>query len=153
MEALKIKKEYWRNQKGITLVELLAALLISSLVIIILMTTLSIGFKYNISESKKVRLQQEANLVIATITSKHRDGECYKLDVEEEKLFFYTCDEEKIQEGSVTDNRFNYQVETNHFSGNPKKNDLVLELTVIDPDNVNLKVEIHSTISRVKTEK
>ncbi|WP_269052297.1 hypothetical protein [Sporosarcina sp. G11-34] len=118
------------------------------------MTTISIGFKYNISESKKVRLQQEANLVIATITNKHRLGECYNLDEKDKKLYFYKCDsdENMILEGSVTGNKFNYEVDTSEFSGYPKKDNLELKLIVIDPDNSNLKVEIQSTISRIKTD-
>jgi type II secretory pathway pseudopilin PulG len=141
-----------KNENGLTLIELLATILLSSMVIIILMTTLSIGIKYNVSESKKVRLQQEANLVIATITNKHRDGDCYILDEEGEKLFFYKCDETKSKQGSVTENLFNYDINTNEFSGNPKKDDLEISLTVIDPVNEKLRVTINSTISRVKTD-
>lgn len=142
-----------RNENGLTLIELLATILLSSMVVIILMTTFSIGIKYNISESKKVRLQQEANLVIATITNKHRDGECYSLDKEGEKLFFYTCGDNKTKQESVTENLFKYEIDTNEFSGNPKKDDLEISLTVIDPVNEKLKVTINSTISRIKTDK
>ena len=111
--------KYCRNEKGVTLIELLAALILASVVAVIIMTTFSIGIKYNITESKKVRLQQEANLVIATITNKHRAGDCYNLSVTDDKLFFQTCD--GIVEGSVTNNLYEYRIETNGFLGNPKK--------------------------------
>jgi uncharacterized protein YxeA len=122
------------------------------MIIIILMTTLSIGIKYNISESKKVRLQQEANLIISTVTNKHRFGECYDLQENEGGLFFYKCNS-NVKNGSVTSNLYKYEINTNGFSGNPKKDDLELELTVIDPENEYLKVKVYSTISRIKTER
>ena len=151
MEATNIKYKYIENQKGITLVELLAALLLASVVIVIIMTSFSIGIKHNASESKKVLLQQEANLILATITNKHRAGDCYNLTVKNKKLFLLTCGGD--EDGSVTNNLFEYQINTHGFSGNPKKEDLTLELIVIDPENDHLNVIINSTISRIKTEK
>lgn len=147
-----MSRKYFENEEGVTLIELLAALILASIVVVLIMTTFSIGAKYNVSESKKVRLQQEANLVIATITNKHRAGECYNLDVNEyHKLFFQTCGG-GTEDKSVTENLFEYRIDTNGFSGNPKKDDLILELTVIDPEKDYLTVTVNSTISRIKTE-
>ncbi|MDN3449119.1 prepilin-type N-terminal cleavage/methylation domain-containing protein [Planococcus sp. APC 3906] len=144
------------NERGVTLLELIAALLLASLVVGILMTSFSIGAKHNVSASDTLRVQQEANLVIAKISAKHRSGECYNLKETGGKLFFVSyktgtaipCSEELTVE-AVSDSSYEYKVNTNGFLGNPKKCDLKLELTV---KSGTREVVLNSTISRIKTE-
>lgn len=154
-----------QNEKGITLIELLAVLLLASIIVGILTTTLSIGLNQKGTQSDKVRLQQEANLVISKITQKHRNGICYNLIDSNEELHFITykldtdCGEETeltvesrdTKRTVVTDNIFKYEINNNNFKGNPKKCDLKLRLTVKDPDNNKLKVTVNTIISRIKT--
>ena len=138
------------------MLELIAALLLASLVMGILMTSFSIGAKHNVSASDSLRMQQDANLVIAKISAKHRSGECYNLKATGGKLFFVSyktstaipCSEELAVE-AVTDNLYEYTIDTNGFLGNPKKCDLKLELTV---ESGTREVVLNSTISRIKTE-
>lgn len=148
--------KWLKNEEGVTLLELIAALLLASLVVGILMTSFSIGAKHNVSASDTLRIQQEANLVIAKISAKHRSGECYNLKETAGKLFFVAyktgtaipCSEELSVE-AVTDNVYGYRINTNGFSGNPKKCDLKLELAV---NSGTREVVLNSTISRIKTE-
>lgn len=120
------------------------------------MTAFSIGAKHNVSASDTVRLQQEANLIIAKISAKHRTGECYNIKETSGKLYFVSykpgtaipCSEE-LTKSAITDNLYEYKVETNEFLGNPKKCDLKLELTV---KSGTREVVLNSTISRIKTE-
>ncbi|PSL35204.1 hypothetical protein B0H99_108109 [Planomicrobium soli] len=121
------------------------------------MVSFSIGFKHNVSASDKVRMQQEANLVIAKITEKHRNGECYNLKNENGKLFFISykigtatkCSEIQSQT-LVTESNYIYKIDAHGFKGNPKKCDLNLKLIVSKDKAV---VEIDTTISRIKTAK
>lgn len=62
-----------------TLVEVLATLLLSSLVIMLIWTTVAISMKYNIVESKKLQMQQDANYMITDIQRIHRKYDCYKI--------------------------------------------------------------------------
>lgn len=68
-----------KNQKGITLVELIASLALVSLVALLIMTTLSIGIKHSVVESDRVRVQQEANLIVSKLLYTHRVGDAYCL--------------------------------------------------------------------------
>jgi len=69
------------NSKGVSLVELLAALALVSLVAVLIMTTLSIGIKKSVVENDKLRIQQEANILVSKILADHRLGEPYCLAV------------------------------------------------------------------------
>lgn len=68
-----------RKQKGMTLVEVLASLLITSLVIILIWTTILISIKYNIVESNKIQMQQEVNYIITDLQRIHREFNCYQI--------------------------------------------------------------------------
>lgn len=154
-EVRNINNKFIHNERGVTLLELIAALLLASLVVGILMTSFSIGAKHNISASDTVRLQQEANLVIAKISAKHRSGECYNIKETGGKLFFVSykhgtaipCSKE-LTTSAITDNLYEYKVKTNGFLGNPKKCDLKLELTV---SKGTRNIVLNSTITRIKT--
>ena len=56
-----------KKQSGMTLVEVLVVLVLSSLVTLLIWTTVSISIKYNINETKKLRLQQEMNYIITKL--------------------------------------------------------------------------------------
>lgn len=80
------------NQKGITLVEVLAGLTLVALVAGIAWTALSIGFKHTAVETNKTSLQQDANLIIATLTNEHRLNEKYSLTFDSNnQLVIRTC--------------------------------------------------------------
>ncbi|MGE6488274.1 type II secretion system protein [Paenisporosarcina sp. NPDC076898] len=70
-------RNYFKNNQGITLVELIAALALVSMVAILIMTTLGIGFKHSIAEANKTSTQQEANLIVSKLLNTHRTGDCY----------------------------------------------------------------------------
>ncbi|MBD7983021.1 prepilin-type N-terminal cleavage/methylation domain-containing protein [Sporosarcina sp. Sa2YVA2] len=76
----------WK-ERGMTLVEVLVTLLLSSLIIVLISTTIMISMKYNIAESKKTQMQQEANYIITDIQRIHRQYSCYEIienEVDEE---------------------------------------------------------------------
>jgi len=75
-----------KNQNGVTLVELIAALALVTMVAVLIMTTLSIGIKRSMIENDKTRVQQEANLVVAKVLNKHREGDLYCLSVQSGNL-------------------------------------------------------------------
>ena len=69
------------NQQGITLVELIAALALVSMVAVLIMTTLSIGIKQSIIENDKVQIQQQSNLIVSQLLNIHRKGEPYCMEL------------------------------------------------------------------------
>lgn len=146
---------YMKDESGISLLELIAALLIASIIVVILMTTFSVGMKHNVSATDQLRLQQDANLIISKITAKHQQGECYNLANTNEQVFVISFDRDKDQMCSIEKERtmisngsYRYSIKTNGFNKDPKKCDLKLELTVQEGKQ---QLTINSAISRIKT--
>jgi prepilin-type N-terminal cleavage/methylation domain-containing protein len=81
-----VKMKYMNNQKGLSLVELMAALALVSIVAVLIMTTLTLGIKKSVAENDKVRVQQEANILVAKLLNNHREGDLYCLIIIGEEL-------------------------------------------------------------------
>lgn len=65
------------NQKGISLVELLAGLALVGIVAVIAWTAMTTGFKHSAVETSKTRLQQEVHYIITTMNKAHQRNDHY----------------------------------------------------------------------------
>ena len=143
-----------KNEKGVTLIELLAVLVLVSLIFTIIMTTFTISFKYNATETKKLKMQQEANYLVSFILQKHRTLEAYELMISDDKLVFKECvTAEESCEGleSVIGNDFNYSLTHNPGIIRPKEEDFPTTIIVKDPKNNDLKVTVQTRFARYKS--
>ncbi|MFD1927278.1 prepilin-type N-terminal cleavage/methylation domain-containing protein [Sporosarcina siberiensis] len=158
-----------KNEHGVSLVELLAVLALVAMIATLILTTFFIATKYNLTETKKLKMQQEANYIITFILQKHREVEdCYSLKINDENLFFDYCDESKPDK--LISNGYEYKLyhplepenplvpqaerdaieESERFY--PKEDNLQMTLMLIDLSNDQLKVSIDTTFVRYKTE-
>ncbi|MDN3449169.1 prepilin-type N-terminal cleavage/methylation domain-containing protein [Planococcus sp. APC 3906] len=154
------------NQKGMSLVELLAALALVSLIAGIAWTALSIGFKHTAVETGKTLMQQDANIIIATLTNEHRRNSNYSLVFEGNKLKIETCSASGSCSSQVLDQKYDFSgtvingiVIDSHDSTpvdqvlgiEPKKKntDVILKLT--DLNNSNNSVTIKTALTRILT--
>ncbi len=138
-----------KNEKGVTLIELLAVLVLVSMVATIILTTFFIATKYNINETKKLKMQQEANFIITAILQKHRTTEeCYNLDIIEggKKLVFIDCEEPDLE--VVIGESFKYELTSASNEVYPKQADLKTTLTVSDSENPKLFVSVDTIFKR-----
>lgn len=140
-----------RKQNGMTLVEVLAVLVLSSLVILLIWTTVMTAIKYNITETKKLRMQEEANYIITEIQRIHRQCNQYELNVSAGEISVKNCD------GPISDRLisrgYNYNGTTylkNKIDAKKKDASIPFTLVINDLDNDRLEVEITTTISRYK---
>ncbi|MBX0315084.1 prepilin-type N-terminal cleavage/methylation domain-containing protein [Planococcus glaciei] len=156
------------NQKGVTLVELLAALVLVSIVATIAWTALSIGFKHTAAETSKTQLQQDANLIVTKLTNEHRRNDHYYLKFVSGHLEINPCNVDDVNptiincEGFVrlTDANFEYSgtINTKPFTDlisplkiEPKSKHVELELKVADPVKPTRSVEVKTTLTRILT--
>ncbi|WKA60000.1 prepilin-type N-terminal cleavage/methylation domain-containing protein [Planococcus shenhongbingii] len=153
------------NQKGITLVELLAALVLVSLVAGIAWTALSIGFKHTAVETNKTSLQQDANLIVSTLSAAHRRNDTYTLKFDANKqLMIKTCEDITACPATSTftrviDNNYDYTDTTINgaiYDGGtfpevvvkPKENHTELVLKI---KSLNNTVTVKTTLTRIIT--
>jgi len=139
-----------KNESGITLVELLATLSLLSIVVVLIWTTFFITTKHNVTETSKLRLQQEANYILTEIQQQHRHLDCYELEIEENKIKLLNCEEPSALI-KVISSGYKYGV----YSSSqiyPKKEDLPFTLIISDPINNKQKVTVETTITRFKSD-
>ncbi|MGK7377899.1 PilW family protein [Planococcus sp. 1R117A] len=156
------------NQKGVTLVELIAALALVSIVAAIAWTALSIGFKHTAAETSKTQLQQEANLIVTKLSSEHRRNDHYYFKLNGGHLELNACNEDEVDPTIITCGGFVRLTDTNFlYSGtingkkfedwlatekiDPKKNHVELVLKVADPVKPTRLVEVKTTLTRILT--
>lgn len=147
------------NEDGVTLVELLAALVLMSIVGAIIWNTVFISMRYSTTETKKLRLQQEANYVITEIQRYHRQCNKYNMTIHEDKISIKNCERDSSNlPDLVINNTFQYSsspefhedIDDPDAQIEPKTSDLSFTLTIKDAEKTNLEVNIHTVISRYK---
>lgn len=89
-----------KNEKGITLVELLGVLAITGIIVVAIMSVFSTGANSSERTTSRQQLQQEANLIVEQIRSSYLENEKSDLvndqfivKVEDDKLMITTIDE------------------------------------------------------------
>ncbi|ARK23618.1 hypothetical protein SporoP37_02200 [Sporosarcina sp. P37] len=167
-----------KNEHGMTLVEVLATLLLISLVTGIIWTTISVATQFNIGETTSLKLQQEANYIIAELQRVHRMCETYKVTISKEQVSINDCEAMKGGTGAVVNDEIisdGYRyiaiidkeeivekvpgkmmegedfVEYINYVVRPLKEDLrITYFAIIDLKNDKRYVNIPTTISRYK---
>ncbi|PIC63845.1 hypothetical protein CSV79_09805 [Sporosarcina sp. P13] len=84
-----------QDERGMTLVETLATLLLVTLVVSLIWTTFFISSRHNVMETHKLRLQQDGNYITAEIQRLHRICDEYELVITANKVSVENCDSDK----------------------------------------------------------
>ncbi|PIC98784.1 PilW family protein [Sporosarcina sp. P29] len=147
------------NQRGMSLVELLAALFLVSLVSVVIWTTLAVSTRLNTTEISKLRLQQETNYIATEAQRLHRHCYSYEFVVTPQQVEVQNCrtstgheEEYIISTGFIyhTDENKLKGAETRYYVNTKTENLTVSRLWLVDPDNPKLKVSIPLELSRYK---
>ena len=153
------------NEKGTSLVEVLAVLLLVSIIGSISWTALNIGMKHNSVETNKTLLQQEANLIVTKLVNEHRRSDHYYLRATNGQLEINSCDSDDLagescdgfmsvtqqgyqHKGSVNGVDFTLLDSTKPFE--PKKSHVKLVLKVTDQEE-KLAAEVETKLTRILT--
>lgn len=167
----------FNNEKGITLVEVLAVLLISSILGVILYSIVILTMNYNTVETTKTSLQQEANYIVTDLQRVHRHTDCYLLSIEHESIkIVINCnqEDENLNNPRIISDKFQFTESADEIiyqvfphGIHSKKNDgidilesidgvtvekfygeLPLELSVMDKRN-NVSVDVSTVLTRL----
>lgn len=155
------------NQKGVTLVELIAALALVSIIAVAAWSALTIGMKHGAAETSKTMLQQDANLIITSLSAEHRGNDAYYIGFTGGKLEISTCNENDSTGvldcepfSRISDNSYLYSGSINgtDFSAwssatliEPKKQHVNFILKVADPIKTARAVDVKTSLTRIIT--
>lgn len=127
------------NEKGVTLVELLVALALVSIIAVLAMTTFNIGVKYNVTETTKTTMQQESNLIVTTLMNVHRTSKCYQIEnTSTITINIYNdelCTEPVKRQIKFNQTQFNYELDLETGTSvkiNPQDTNYSITLTIRD---------------------
>jgi len=145
------------QQSGMTLVEVLAVLLLTALVIMLIWTTVLTSMKYNITETKKLRMQQEANYIITELQQIHRKCDTYRLEERNGGIWMTDCtgtvpqSDKKI--GSENDFIISGLPTEQEIKAKTTDSSMDVNLVIADPVKNKLEVSVSTVITRYKVEK
>ena len=147
------------DEKGVSLVEVLAALLLVSIIATAAWTALSIGMKHTTAETSKTEIQQDANLIIAKLSAAHRQSDSYTIKFENGQMMLGTVDAsgsgnfERVLDkdydytGTVIAGNANLTAET---LIEPKKNHANIDLKLTKNGR---SLNIQTTLTRIRTDR
>ncbi|MGJ7920574.1 prepilin-type N-terminal cleavage/methylation domain-containing protein [Neobacillus sp. LXY-4] len=156
------------NQNGLTLIELLITLAIMAFVGTLVFSVFTNGIKYSNTAKTTVNLQQQANIVLAELTSWHESHSTYDITLDKNPygstitLIPYNGNDVKLegQKKIISDSRFEYVIcfeldqsfsSCNVLTQNIKKTqkNLPIKLIVRDKKDHKQSFEVKTILSRI----
>jgi prepilin-type N-terminal cleavage/methylation domain-containing protein len=139
-----------RDQRGVTLIELLVTLMILSSIGGIIWSVFFQGSKFTQNSISKNTTQQEANILITTLKRIHQTSKNYTVNSSACKVTVTATKQDnttKNYEFKAT----NLCISIDHAGTViPDNNDISIKLTIYDINNTNNRVEINAILYRLK---
>ena len=151
------------NQKGITLIELLAVLTILGIIIGVLYSVFINGLNYSTSSKDTVLIQQEANYLLTVLKKQHEKGKDYTVKIEGNETFiilegvteviresdsdflYYICEPDPEDDQSCKEPYAANFIKQIHPLNNPFHIKLILK----SKKDHNLQFEVQTILSRL----
>lgn len=152
-----------RNEKGITLIEVLATITILSIVSFIIYNVFSSGLRYSSQAKETVLIQQEANYLLTLLKEQHENattdytitiennqnniilnkGHSNEIDVTNSQYLYQICDldqSDSCDEQNATDHTITIT---------PSQERFYLKMILTNKNNPDIKYEIQTILSRL----
>ncbi|MFC4409880.1 type II secretion system protein J [Chungangia koreensis] len=132
-----------RDEHGVTLMELLAAIIIFTIFASIIWGFFFQSLKFNDAEVTKQQLQQEANLIIASIQEAHIKGQSYIIQTNDSNTVL------TVKDLVFEHPQIKYEI-LNSIQTPVISKTLEIKLKLSSADNPAITYEIQTTFSRIK---
>ena len=137
------------NEKGLTLIDVLAVISIGSIVSILVWSAFNGSVKTYHKTAEHINLRQEANILIETLSNRHKRKEDIIIDYDSEKKELKINGELFNAKGHQIEASFNGSPFENDIKGVNYKNDRVVRIKFKLFDSVGNTYVIQTTISRL----
>ncbi|MFJ7730312.1 type II secretion system protein [Lysinibacillus sp. NPDC097231] len=143
-----------KNERGLTLVEVLATVIIFSLVSILAWSIFFQGTEFSKKAVSKNQMQQEANVIIASLNSIHKRSTEYSA-TPNSCSFSVQYTVRGMTETDVFENSLMCIKLADNFTNpiTPKTTDTEINLLIEEKGNPKNKIQINTLLSRLKEEK
>ncbi|PKG21680.1 PilW family protein [Niallia nealsonii] len=149
-----------QNSKGLTLIELLAAVSLSAIILLLAYQFLFQGFQFSKTVTDKTLLQQEANYIMVNLTKIHQSSDSYTIAFDQNPNANYIKVEGK-KTITFKNDHFFYELKTSTSNNSkiytknketfyPKLTDVSIELTIYNKKNPKLSYSSKTILSRIK---
>lgn len=148
-----------RNQRGLSLVELLAVLAILSFLGTIIWSVFFQGYNFSKRAVTKNMLQQDANLIVTNLTKIHQTSEQYTISTTSSITNAPGCNTIKVSYTNQDNSDHTLSFDKTGFcystdvtgTFNPNEdNKINLKITIYDQEDPNNKVEVNAFLYRLK---
>ncbi|MBS4215469.1 prepilin-type N-terminal cleavage/methylation domain-containing protein [Neobacillus rhizophilus] len=139
-----------RGEQGLTLVEVLATLVILSIISISIWSVFFQGYNYSKKAISKNSMIQEANLLITELTSIHQSSDKYVFESLDCKITVTVDD--KLPSKVFEHQNLCYKTNISSITIFPKQNggNLQLTITIYEKNNPRNEVSVSSKLYRIK---
>ncbi|MDQ0244627.1 prepilin-type N-terminal cleavage/methylation domain-containing protein [Bacillus fengqiuensis] len=142
-----------KNNKGFTLLEVLAVIVIGSIVSILVWSAFNNSVKTYHKTSQHIDLRQEANILVETLSNLHKRKETLNLQYDRENKKLYINEDLFNKKNYKIDVSFRGPANEDLFGGSNRITNLqekkLLRLHLQLYDDIGNKYEIQTTISRL----
>lgn len=139
-----------KNQRGITLIELLLSISILSFVGVLIWSVFFQGTEYSNTAIAKNQMQQEANIIMTKITRIHQTSNSYEIQSPDECSLTIKDNDTGTTE-TIDNNEFCIRITKDRQNPiNPNNTDVGLELTLYNKTDSNNSVKIETLLNRLK---
>jgi prepilin-type N-terminal cleavage/methylation domain-containing protein len=138
-----------QNQRGLTLIEVLASLTILSIVGILIWQVYFQGMNYSATTISKNNMQQEATLLTSKLTKIHQTSEVYELSNSACGITVSYTKQGTVNVEEFKDPDMCFEID---FTGEvePDLTDLPLKLTIYDPSKAENRIVVDTFLYRLK---
>lgn len=147
-------KKIYKNQMGLTIIELLAAITIGTIVLIIAFSTLNMALNFYKNNMVKSNLEQEENIIVSTMTTLFQQNDKYTINItNDNKLSLSTSPQNQMY---TFEKNYKYSIRIDGTAINPGSSYTIMtnkpaaiDITITDNTNPKIQVQLSTILRRL----